>query len=81
MFLKQEIPIPDMGYELDIRHAARLWGEGKTLCSRCEGTGNELFSMYKACEDCGGSGEANIEKKNKKENPPRREGSQRPADN
>jgi hypothetical protein len=29
---------------------------GHTLCSRCKGSGNELFSMYRACEECGGSG-------------------------
>lgn len=29
---------------------------GHTLCRRCEGTGNELFSMYVSCEECGGSG-------------------------
>lgn len=25
---------------------------GRTLCKRCDGTGNELYSMYKKCEDC-----------------------------
>jgi len=25
-------------------------------CERCEGTGNELFSMYRCCSDCHGSG-------------------------
>lgn len=28
----------------------------KTLCKRCEGTGNELFSMYCKCKDCNGTG-------------------------
>ena len=25
-------------------------------CDRCEGTGNELFSMYRRCSACGGTG-------------------------
>lgn len=29
--------------------------EGKR-CSRCDGTGNELFSMYKECQACKGDG-------------------------
>ena len=40
---------PDLIRQRDNRRA------GHTLCDRCEGTGNELFSMFKACSDCGGS--------------------------
>ena len=29
---------------------------GRELCDRCEGTGNQLLSMYQSCEKCGGSG-------------------------
>lgn len=29
---------------------------GWTLCQHCNGTGNELYSMYRACPECGGSG-------------------------
>lgn len=29
---------------------------GHSLCSRCNGTGNELYAMYRACEECGGNG-------------------------
>ena len=29
---------------------------GDPPCKRCDGTGNELFSMYRRCSDCGGSG-------------------------
>lgn len=25
-------------------------------CKRCDGTGNELYSMYKQCQACGGDG-------------------------
>lgn len=25
-------------------------------CNRCDGTGNELLSMYKQCQACGGDG-------------------------
>lgn len=27
-------------------------------CERCDGTGNELYAMYRQCSDCGGSGKA-----------------------
>ena len=30
--------------------------QGKLLCNRCDGTGNELFSMYKKCSECNGEG-------------------------
>ncbi|MFW6311102.1 MAG: hypothetical protein ACOC1K_02580 [Nanoarchaeota archaeon] len=30
--------------------------EGKELCKRCGGTGNEFFSMYHECQACGGTG-------------------------
>ena len=29
---------------------------GRTLCEKCQGTGNQLYSMYQACEDCNGTG-------------------------
>jgi hypothetical protein len=29
---------------------------GHTLCKHCEGTGNELYSMYRRCPVCGGDG-------------------------
>lgn len=27
------------------------------ICPRCEGTGNELMSMYRKCSDCKGTGQ------------------------
>lgn len=30
--------------------------DGWTLCGRCDGTGNELYAMYRACSECGGAG-------------------------
>lgn len=36
-------------YEANVR-------AGRLLCERCDGGGNELWSMWKACSDCGGSG-------------------------
>lgn len=30
--------------------------KGFELCERCVGTGNELFSMYRRCSDCNGTG-------------------------
>lgn len=35
--------------------------KGHVLCERCDGTGNELYSMYRACTDCGGSGQGDGE--------------------
>jgi hypothetical protein len=29
---------------------------GHTLCGHCEGTGNELYAMYRRCPKCGGCG-------------------------
>jgi hypothetical protein len=29
---------------------------GHTLCEHCSGTGNELYSMYRSCRQCGGCG-------------------------
>ncbi len=29
---------------------------GEELCSRCDGTGNELYSLYRKCSACNGSG-------------------------
>lgn len=29
---------------------------GREFCDRCEGSGNELYSMYKECEECEGRG-------------------------
>ena len=30
--------------------------EGKPLCSKCDGTGNQLMYMYSRCDKCNGSG-------------------------
>lgn len=30
--------------------------QGFNLCDRCDGTGNELFFMYRSCSKCGGTG-------------------------
>jgi len=30
--------------------------EGRKLCGRCNGTGNEMFSMFRLCEECLGNG-------------------------
>ena len=30
--------------------------KGFVLCSRCDGTGNELFWMYRRCSGCAGQG-------------------------
>ena len=36
---------------------------GRELCKRCNGTGNQLMSMWQRCEDCGGSGRKDYELK------------------
>lgn len=38
-----------------LRRADNL-AAGHRLCARCDGTGNELYSMWKRCTTCGGSG-------------------------
>lgn len=30
------------------------------LCRRCEGTGNQLFSMFQICTDCDGVGAVEV---------------------
>lgn len=30
--------------------------KGNPLCRRCDGTGNELFSMWRCCSECKGTG-------------------------
>ena len=30
--------------------------EGEMLCPKCDGTGNELFKMYRRCSECNGTG-------------------------
>lgn len=42
----------------DQRHRERLILSGTPLCEHCDGTGNELYSMYRRCPVCGGSGQA-----------------------
>lgn len=46
-------------------HAGRAQDEARRAqvpvgerCERCEGTGNELFFMYRRCAACGGTGVA-----------------------
>ncbi len=28
----------------------------RTICERCSGTGNEIYSMFKKCQECNGKG-------------------------
>jgi hypothetical protein len=54
---RQALNLPPLvGDPSDLATALRNWLEGARLCARCNGTGNELWSMYRSCEDCGGSG-------------------------
>jgi len=45
---------PYMRSDYDLRN--RNLSAGKKLCGRCDGTGNEFFSMYRRCGDCWGTG-------------------------
>lgn len=47
-----------IGNPQDIAQAQRNKQAGEPICKRCEGTGNELFAMYRKCSACGGSGVA-----------------------
>ena len=38
--------------------------EEKPLCSRCDGTGNEFFNMFRRCLECGGDGVSRENSKN-----------------
>lgn len=40
----------------DMFRRDELLALGLELCERCDGTGNELFSMYRRCSDCHGEG-------------------------
>lgn len=41
---------------VDARTRNQNIDDGKKLCVRCEGTGNESYSKYTECEDCNGNG-------------------------
>ena len=57
------------GYN-DALHAVQAKGEvalsnGQLgLCERCEGTGNELYSMFRLCSSCDGEGAVELEDDN-----------------
>lgn len=42
--------------QMDGRRRNENIDKGNKLCKRCEGTGNQLFSMYQKCEHCDGTG-------------------------
>lgn len=44
------------GMSQDVRTRAENEKAGEPLCSRCEGTGNEIYSMYRKCCACNGTG-------------------------
>lgn len=47
---------PGINHDRMVRASNR--SQGKPLCSRCGGTGNELLFMYRQCAQCGGTGVA-----------------------
>lgn len=42
--------------QMDMRRYNDNLQKGATLCTNCDGTGNEFFSMYHKCPQCGGTG-------------------------
>ena len=48
----------NIGIQCDIIKRDKNIADGFTLCDRCSGTGNQLFSMYQKCEKCDGTGRA-----------------------
>lgn len=52
----READRPAFGHLSDLWVYERNVREGKPLCERCRGGGNELYAMYRACSDCSGSG-------------------------
>lgn len=41
---------------VDRKQAKDNQAAGRAICGRCNGTGNELYSMYRKCRACGGDG-------------------------
>ena len=52
---------PNMQMDVDKRNANI--DDGRELCSKCSGTGNEFYSMWKECSKCNWKGY--LEKKQK----------------
>jgi DnaJ-class molecular chaperone len=44
------------GISMDMQKRRNNIDNKKPLCERCSGTGNELYSMYRKCTDCNGTG-------------------------
>jgi len=54
---RREIGAPPLvGEWTDMKVAWGNWAAGRKLCKECRGTGNWLYSMYRCCKKCGGSG-------------------------
>ena len=47
------VPLP-MRSDYALRN--RLIEEGRRLCRKCDGTGNEIFAHYRRCSRCDGTG-------------------------
>lgn len=45
-----------MGHIMDEMIRKENKEKGNKLCDRCDGTGNELYSMYRRCKACNGTG-------------------------
>ena len=55
-----DYPIP---MQMDIKKKNNNIKNGRKLCSKCNGTGNEFFYHYRKCNDCNGKGYKKIGKK------------------
>lgn len=47
---------PAFGHLDDLRRYRENVEKGRPLCDHCRGGGNELWAMFRACPECGGSG-------------------------
>lgn len=50
-----------LGVIMDNKKADDNLLDGKEICKKCGGTGNEFFMMYKKCSDCDGKGHSENE--------------------
>jgi len=53
---QQDISLFPLHMQGDVHRRNTNIMAGHKLCKKCDGTGNEIYSMYKKCSECGGSG-------------------------
>jgi hypothetical protein len=53
LWVASDQPVHEQG---DVRRHNKNIRDGKIPCDKCDGTGNQLLSMYQKCNECGGTG-------------------------